>query len=38
MMTSITATEARKRLYNLLDSIVKGVKMSIEKCEKELDW
>jgi PHD/YefM family antitoxin component YafN of YafNO toxin-antitoxin module len=80
-MTSITATEARKKLYSLLDdladshepvqiagkrhsavlvaeedwravqetlylvgipgmreSIVKGLKTPIEKCDKELDW
>lgn len=80
-MTSITATEARKRLYALLDdvaeshepiqiagkrnsailvseadwravqetlyltgipgmreSVVKGLKTPVEKCDKELDW
>lgn len=80
-MTTLTATEARKHLYNLLDdvadshepiqisgkrhsailisetdwraiqetlflesipgmreSIVKGLKIPLEKCDKELDW
>jgi len=80
-MTTLTATEARKRLYNLLDdladshepiqiagkrhsavlvsetdwraiqetlflesipgmkdSIVKGLKTPVKKCDKELDW
>ena len=80
-MTTLTATEARKHLYNLIDdvadshepiqisgkrhsailisetdwraiqetlflesipgmreSIVKGLKTPLEKCEKELDW